>query len=98
MVGELVSDHSAISATVQDILHVAPAGGGGANTGFGANDKAIAVDTVINTEIFTFYASSLCKIRVVKSYYIKVKGGKSSHTFAFVVVCIAGNGWMAQSR
>jgi hypothetical protein len=32
---------------------VAPAGGGTANTRFGANDKAIAVETVMNKEILT---------------------------------------------
>jgi hypothetical protein len=54
IVGELVSDHSAISATVQDILHVAVAGGGGANTRFGAEDKANAADTAMNKQLLSF--------------------------------------------
>ena len=52
--GELVSDHSAISATVHDILHVALAGGGAANTRFRAKDKANTADAVMNKQTLTF--------------------------------------------
>ena len=54
MVGELVSDHSAIPITVHDILHVALAGGGGANTRFGAKDKANTAEAVMNKQTLTF--------------------------------------------
>jgi len=46
--GKLLSDHSTISATVHDILHVALTGGGPANIKLGAEDKANTTNTAMN--------------------------------------------------
>jgi len=78
IVGELVSDHSAISATVQDILHVAPAA---SYADIALSAITSTTDTPSGSRDFTLYTNCNCEISATNTAAVQLENeGASTDT------------------